>query len=215
MDSLDILVKQGKALYLGVSDTPAWVVAAANTYAQALGKTPFSVYQGRWNVMVRDFERDILPVCREFGMAICPWDVVGAGELKTAKQIEEPKAEGGHLRCGAEQSEAEAKVSAALEHVAGEVGVEPFTAVSIAYMMSRYPWVHPLTGRLKIEHLQQSIEALSIRLTPQQVEFLNSVTPFEPGFPHNLIGASAKTNFLLNANAKLAVVEPSKPIQLP
>jgi aryl-alcohol dehydrogenase-like predicted oxidoreductase len=59
MDSLHILVEQGKVLYLGISDTPAWIVSAANVYARSHGKTQFSVYQGRWNVMQRDFERDI------------------------------------------------------------------------------------------------------------------------------------------------------------
>jgi hypothetical protein len=59
MDSLHILVEQGKVLYLGISDTPAWIVSAANVYARAHGKTQFSVYQGRWNIMQRDFERDI------------------------------------------------------------------------------------------------------------------------------------------------------------
>lgn len=51
MDSLHILVESGKVLYLGISNTPAWVVAAANTYARDHGKTPFSVYQGQWNVL--------------------------------------------------------------------------------------------------------------------------------------------------------------------
>lgn len=53
MDSLHILVEQGKVLYLGISDSPAWVVSAANEYAKAKGKTQFSVYQGRWNIMLR------------------------------------------------------------------------------------------------------------------------------------------------------------------
>lgn len=72
MDTLHMLVEQGKVLYLGVSDTPAWIVAAANTYAVDHGKTPFSVYQGRWNVMNRAFERDIIPMARHFGMALAP-----------------------------------------------------------------------------------------------------------------------------------------------
>jgi aryl-alcohol dehydrogenase-like predicted oxidoreductase len=72
MDTLHILVEQGKVLYLGVSDTPAWWVAAACTYAIDHGKTPFSIYQGRWNVMTRAFERDIIPMARHFGMALAP-----------------------------------------------------------------------------------------------------------------------------------------------
>jgi aryl-alcohol dehydrogenase-like predicted oxidoreductase len=63
MDSLHILVQQGKVLYLGVSDTPAWIVASANRYARDHGKTPFSIYQGLWSIMSRDLERDVVPMC--------------------------------------------------------------------------------------------------------------------------------------------------------
>ena len=62
MDGLHTLVLQGKVLYLGVSDTPAWIVGTANTYARLTGKTPFTIYQGKWSIMDRDFERDILPM---------------------------------------------------------------------------------------------------------------------------------------------------------
>lgn len=70
------MVKSGKVLYLGISDTPAWIVSAANEYAKSHGKTQFSIYQGRWNVMLRDFERDILPMARHYGMALAPWDAI-------------------------------------------------------------------------------------------------------------------------------------------
>ena len=65
---MHILVEQGKVLYLGISDTPAYIVSAANMYARAHGKTPFSIYQGRWNIMLRDMEREVIPMCRHFGM---------------------------------------------------------------------------------------------------------------------------------------------------
>jgi aryl-alcohol dehydrogenase-like predicted oxidoreductase len=68
MNGLHNLVTQGKVLYLGVSDTPAWIVAKANTYARLTGKTPFCIYQGAWSIMQRDFERDILPMCLAEGM---------------------------------------------------------------------------------------------------------------------------------------------------
>ena len=63
VDALHALVLQGKVLYLGISDTPAWVVSQANTYARLMGKTPFAIYQGKWSIIDRDFERDILPMC--------------------------------------------------------------------------------------------------------------------------------------------------------
>lgn len=69
MDGLHHLVTQGKVLYLGVSDTPAWVVAKANSYAHANGKTAFCIYEGEWNIMLRDFERDILPLALHDGVS--------------------------------------------------------------------------------------------------------------------------------------------------
>ena len=70
MNHLHHLVVSGKVLYLGVSDTPAWIVATANQYARDNGKTPFVIYQGAWNVMERSFERDIIPMARQHGLAL-------------------------------------------------------------------------------------------------------------------------------------------------
>src|ERR1700748_1527126 len=138
MDALHILVVQGKVLYLGISDTPAWIVSAASTYAREQGKTQFSVYQGRWNVMLRDFERDILPMARHFGMALAPWDVLGGGKLQTKAHIKERIEAGEKLRGFGEmtfnQTPIEEKMSEALEKVADQVGVDSIQAVAIAYV---------------------------------------------------------------------------------
>ena len=67
MQALNALVLSGKVLYLGISDTPAWVVAKANQYARDHGKRTFVIYQGAWNIMLRDFEREIIPMAREEG----------------------------------------------------------------------------------------------------------------------------------------------------
>ncbi|CAI4726865.1 ALI_collapsed_G0045170.mRNA.1.CDS.1 [Saccharomyces cerevisiae] len=191
MDSLHILVQQGKVLYLGVSDTPAWVVSAANYYATSNGKTPFSVYQGKWNVLNRDFERDIILMARHFGMALAPWDVMGGGRFQSKKAMEERKKNGEGLRTfvgGPEQTELEVKISEALNKIAEEHGTESVTAIAIAYVRSKAKNVFPLVGGRKIEHLKQNIEALSIKLTPEQIEYLESIVPFDVGFPKSLIG---------------------------
>ncbi|KAL2817034.1 NADP-dependent oxidoreductase domain-containing protein, partial [Aspergillus cavernicola] len=207
MDSLHILVEQGKVLYLGISDTPAWIVSAANVYARSHGKTPFSIYQGRWNVMLRDFEREIIPMARHFGMALAPWDALGGGKFKSKKEIAWRKAQGEGLRSilSAEQSEEEAKMSAALEKVAGEHGITSLTAVALAYVMAKAPNVFPLVGGRKVEYLQDNIQALKIRLTAEQIGFLESQKPFDLGFPGNFIGPDPKVTgkacFLMAANA--------------
>ncbi|KAK0727694.1 putative aryl-alcohol dehydrogenase Aad14 [Lasiosphaeria miniovina] len=194
MDSLHILVEQGKILYLGMSDTPAWIVSAANYYARANNKTPISIYQGRWNVMMRDFEREIIPMARHFGMALAPWGALGSGKFQSSKAIQERKQRGEALRSiqGGEQSEAEAKMSEALCNVAAEHGIKSPTAVALAYVMSKYPYTYPIVGGRKVEHLRDNVKCLHISLTQQQIEYLEAVVPFDPGFPSNLIGPDPK-----------------------
>lgn len=82
MTSLNILVSQGKVLYLGICNTPAWVVVKCNEFARQRGLRPFSVYQGRWSAAERDLERDIIPMCKAEGMAIAPWGALGGGYFK-------------------------------------------------------------------------------------------------------------------------------------
>ncbi|KAJ5969657.1 hypothetical protein N7501_005905 [Penicillium viridicatum] len=221
MDSLHILVEQGKVLYLGISDTPPWVVSAANLYARSHGKTPFSIYQGRWNVMIRDFEREIIPMTRHFGMALAAWDCMGGGKFKTKEEIEQRKAQGQGLRSimGGDQTEEEAAMSAALSKVAKEHGIKSLTAVALAYVMAKAPNVFPLVGGRKVEHLKDNIEALKIRLTAEQIEYLESQKPFDVGFPSNFIGpdprVTGKTSFLMAASAPYSFVQAPKSITSP
>lgn len=195
MDSLHILVSQGKIMYLGISDSPAWVVSAANTYARAHGKTPFSIYQGRWNVMARDFEREILPMAAYHGLALAPWDVLGGGKFQTEQALKDRQKSGEGLRAllGAEQTEQEKKVSAALAKVAKEQGSESVTAIALAYVLAKPPYVFPIMGGRKTKHLEQNIKALTLKLTDDQVKHLESVTPLDVGFPGNFIGTDPKS----------------------
>lgn len=218
MDSLHILVEQGKVMYLGISDSPAWIVSAANYYARAHGKTPFSIYQGRWNIMLRDFEREIIPMARHFGMALAPWDVLGGGKFQSKAAIEERKKKNEGLRSmmgSSEQNEDEVKMSAALEEVANEHNVT-VTAVALAYVMSKTINVFPLVGGRKVEHLHDNIKALTIKLSDAQIKKLEDVRPFDVGFPNNFIGEnpaiSGQPNFLLGASASIAWQKLAKPI---
>ena len=220
MDALHELVVSGKVLYLGISDTPAWIVSAMNEYAKARGKTQISIYQGRWNIMLRDFERDIIPMARHYGMALAPWDVIGGGKFQTKKALEERKKNNEGLRSimgSGDQTEQEEKISAALEKVANEIGDVSISAVAIAYVMQRTINVFPIIGGRKVEHLQDNIKALSIHLTDKQIEFLESQTSFEPGFPNNFIGpdpkVSGKVEFgLLSSAAQYSFLRSAQPI---
>lgn len=84
MSGLNNLINAGKVLYLGISDTPAWVVVKANSYAKANGLRPFSVYQGKWHAGLRDMEKEIIPMCEDQNMAIMPSAALGEGKIKSA-----------------------------------------------------------------------------------------------------------------------------------
>lgn len=218
VDSLHLIVQQGKVLYLGISDTPAWVVSAANTYAKAHGKTQFSIYQGRWNVLLRDLEREIIPMTRQFGMAIAPWDVLGGGHFQTKEAMEERKKRGEPIRTAMAggQSDDEAKVSEVLAEVAAEHGIKSVTAVALAYVMAKTTNVFPIVGGRKVEHLQDNIQGLKIKLTDEQIDRLESVRPFDLGFPTNFVGEdpriSGKANTLTAAIAPFAFVRYPNPL---
>ncbi len=81
MRALDDMVRAGKVLYIGVSDTPAWIVSQANTLADLRGWTRFVGLQIRYSLIDRTAERDLLPMAREFDLAVTPWSVLGAGVL--------------------------------------------------------------------------------------------------------------------------------------
>lgn len=179
-------------------------------------------------------------MARHWGMAIAPWDAIGGGKFQTKKQLEERKKNNEGLRSifGGEQSENEAKISEALEKVANEHGIESPTAVALAYVMAKTPNVFPIVGGRKVsaitfakcrksianpplpcnqvEHLHQNIKSLEIKLSKENIEYLESILPFEPGFPNNFVGEdphlTGQASGLLGAVAPMSFVQARKPI---
>ncbi|KAF9041380.1 arylalcohol dehydrogenase [Panaeolus papilionaceus] len=193
MHSLHALVMQRKVYYLGMSDTPAWVVARANQYARHHALTPFVVYQGSWNIMDRAFERDIIPMARAEGMALAPWNVLAGGRIRSDAEEERRRqtGEGGRTfqtNGKWERNESERAVCRGLEKVASEVEAKNITSVAIAYLMHKTAYVFPIVGGRKIEHLLANVEALDISLNAEQMKYLEGLAPFDPGFPNSMIG---------------------------
>lgn len=196
MDSLHSLVQQGKVLYLGISDTPAWVVAEANTYARHTNKTPFSAYQGRWSLTTRDAEREVVPMARRFGMALCPWGVLGGGSLQTEEEMQQRRETGdtGRSRAYEIRSDEDRLVAEALSKVAAEIGSETTVQqVALAWIMSKAPYVFPIVGGRKVHYLRDNIKALKLRLTRAQIGTLEAAKPFDLGFPINFFGDDPQT----------------------
>ena len=107
-------------------------MSKANQYAKDYGKTPFSVYQGKWSVLERSFERDIIPMARSEGLALAPWAVLGAGKIRSDAEEQRRRETGEKGRTAFnpvwERTEEERKVCLVLEEVAKEVGVESITS---------------------------------------------------------------------------------------
>ncbi|KAG8168161.1 hypothetical protein KVR01_003850 [Diaporthe batatas] len=176
MQSLNHLVVQGKVLYLGVSDTPAWVVSKANQYARDHGLRQFCVYQGRWSAGSRDFEREIIPMCRDEGMGLAPWGALGGGAFKTEKQRNSQ--EGRKVQATEEQI----KVSGVLEKIANRKNTA-ITSVALAYVMHKTPYVFPIVGGRTIDHLKGNVEALKLHLSREDMKEIEGAVPFDHGFP--------------------------------
>jgi aryl-alcohol dehydrogenase-like predicted oxidoreductase len=179
MYALNDLVVSGKVIYLGISDTPAWIVSKANEFARAHHLRPFVVYQGKWSAADRDFERDIIPMCKAENMGLCPWGALGGGNFKTKAQRET-----GEGRKMAPASANQIKLSEVLEGIGKKKNV-PLTSIALAYVMHKTPYVHPIVGGRSIKHLKENIEALALELSDADIDEIEGAIPFDIGFPHN------------------------------
>ncbi|TLD26696.1 hypothetical protein PspLS_04956 [Pyricularia sp. CBS 133598] len=211
MQSLNQLVAAGKVLYLGISDAPAWVVSKANEYARNHGLRQFSVYQGKWSAASRDFERDIIPMAKDEGMALAPWGALGSGNFKTEEQRK--STEGRRFRPA---TEADIKISQVLETMAKRKG-SIITSVALAYVMHKSPYVFPIVGGRTVDHLKQNIEALALELTSEEIAEIEGAVPFDLGFPHVMLwGEKAPENrqqvWLVNMGGQFDYVPEPKPI---
>ncbi|KAF2762634.1 Aldo/keto reductase, partial [Pseudovirgaria hyperparasitica] len=214
MLSLNALLNQGKVLYLGASDMPAYVVAKANQYARDHGLRGFVVYQGRWSAANRDFERDVLHLARDEGMAIAPWGALGSGQFRTDAMRKEAEANGEKVRMSMGAMEGAVAVSKALENIAKKKGNVPMTSVALAYVMHKAPYVFPVVGCRKLEHLDKSIEAVGLKLEDDEIKEIEESSPFDPGFPLNAFGARPAENWMLNMAGVFDYVPPVQSISL-
>jgi len=184
---LDDLVSQGKVLYIGISDTPAWVVSMANTMADLRGWSRFVGLQIRYSLADRSAERDLLPMASALDIAVTPWSVLGTGVL-TGRYNANPKAEGRVGSSGA--AERDLKLAREVTLVAKAMGASP-SQVAIAWILSkrqpRHAPIIPILGASKVEQLKDNLGALEITLSPEHLRQLDDVSKIELGFPHEFL----------------------------
>lgn len=182
--ALDDQVRLGKVLYVGVSDTPAWVISRANAIADLRGWSPFVAVQFPYSVAARDAERELLPMAAACGLGVAAWGVLEAGVLTGKRQ---------HERRWPEDpvSERTERVAAALGEVADEHGCTPAQA-AIAWLRQRpdAPPVIPILGARRSEQLSENLAALALRLDDEAWAKLDAAGRPSLGFPGDFLGSS-------------------------
>jgi aryl-alcohol dehydrogenase-like predicted oxidoreductase len=189
MRSLDDMVRQGKVLYIGISDTPAWIVAQANTIAQYQGWTQFVALQVEYSLIQRTPERDLLPMAKAFDLAITPWSPLGAGVLtgKYNKPLQAGEEQGRLANSAAGTiSEKSLAIADVVSQVATEIGHTP-SQVAIAWLCAQSGIIIPIIGARKLSQFQDNLAALNVTLSPEHLQRLNEVSQIELGFPHDFL----------------------------
>lgn len=139
-------------------------------------------------------------MCIEEKMGFCPWNALGGGDFKTEEQRK--SGEGRKLFATAQTA---IDVSKVLEKVAKRHDTI-ITSIALAYVMHKTPYVHPIVGGRKIEHLKGNIEALKVKLSKEDMDEIEGAIPFDIGFPGNFISRDPSQNWLLGIVEKTQYV---------
>jgi aryl-alcohol dehydrogenase-like predicted oxidoreductase len=179
--TLDDLVSSGKVLYVGISDTPAWVVSQAVTLAELRGWSRFLGLQGPYSLADRDVERELLPMARSLDLTFTSWGMLEGGALtgKYLRDSDEPKR---YESVGPKANGIAEEVLA----VAHELGATP-AQVAIAWVRAQ-PWhIVPIVGARTEAQLRENLGALGVSLSAGQLERLEAASGFSTGFPRDFL----------------------------
>jgi 1-deoxyxylulose-5-phosphate synthase len=185
LEALHDVVKSGKARYIGASSMHAWQFAKALYLADLHGWTRFASMQPHYNLLYREEEREMLPLCEAEGIGVIPWSPQARGRLtrpwksaETARTKSDP-----YGRSLYEASESADR--AVVERVAGLAAARgvPMAQVALAWILSRRAVTAPIVGATKPGQLEDAVASLSLKLEPDELRLLE-----EPYVPHGIAG---------------------------
>jgi aryl-alcohol dehydrogenase-like predicted oxidoreductase len=189
MRALDDAVTAGKVLYVGLSDSPAWVATEANTLAALRGWSPFVAVQVEYSLLARTAERELLPMARVHGLGVTAWAPMGAGIL-TGKYTRPGRPDS--LRADANAgrlTERTVAIAHEVDRVAAEVGATP-AQVATAWVRQRGPGIIPVTGVRTTGQMGDVLGGVGLTLGDQHVAALSEVSGIDYGFPYDLLGSA-------------------------
>ncbi len=185
MEALHDVVRAGKARYIGASAMWAWQFQKALHVADRHGWTRFVSMQDHLNLIYREEEREMLPLCREEKIGVIPYSPLAAGRLTRDWTAESTlRSETDQIAKAKYDSTADADrlIVERVAEIAARYGVTR-THIALAWLLQKEPVAAPIIGATKISHLEDALGALSIKLTPEDVAYLE-----EPYVPHRIIG---------------------------
>ena len=184
LEALHDVVKCGKARYIGASSMYAWQFSKALNVSQQHGWTRFVAMQNYVNLLYREEEREMLPLCRDQGIAVIPWSPLARGRLTRDWDASSARSETDEFGRSlyAKTAEADRMVVQALTTVAAQLG-KPCAQVALAWLLGKSAITAPIIGATRLEQLDDAVAALDLQLSPEDVAALEV-----PYVPHAVVG---------------------------
>jgi aryl-alcohol dehydrogenase (NADP+) len=184
--ALHDIVRAGKARYIGASSMSAWQFAKMLYTADRHGWTRFCAMQNHYNLVYREEEREMVPLCREEGVGLIPWSPLArgflAGNRRRADYGDTERAKTDDFAHRLYYADSDFTVADRVVDLAGRLGVKP-TAVALAWLLAQPGVTAPIVGASRLAHLDDAVGALEVRLSPADLAFVE-----EPYQPHRVLG---------------------------
>jgi aryl-alcohol dehydrogenase-like predicted oxidoreductase len=186
METLNDIVRAGKARYIGASSMWAWQFATANYVARMNGWTPFVSMQNHYNLVYREEEREMIPYCIEEGIGLIPWSPLArgflAGNRTKAKSDATTRSQTDRLAHDYYYEDTDFQIVERVSEVAQQHSKSP-AQIALAWMLSKPHITSPIIGATKMKHLEEAVAALEIALSEDEIAYLE-----EPYQPHSILG---------------------------
>ncbi|MEV4111795.1 aldo/keto reductase [Nonomuraea sp. NPDC049695] len=192
---LDDLVRSGKVLYAGISDTPAWQVSRMQAIADLRGWAPLIALQIEYSLVERTVERDLIPMAREMGLGVIPWSPLASGVLtgkySRADLDQEVSADPSGTRknvaaANGSLTERALDIADVVKQVASDLGVTP-SQVALAWTTLNPGVTAPIVGARTLRQLEDNLTALEVRFSESHLATLEEASRVDLGFPHEFL----------------------------
>lgn len=182
--ALDDMVRAGKIHYIGISDTPAWIVSRMNAIAELRGWTQFVGLQIKYSLLERTVERELLPMARKLDLAVTPWAVIGGGIL--SGKYNKNKDEEGRAKIYQSINDESLRIADEVIKVADEIGCTP-SQVAINWVRQQPGVIIPIIGAKTEKQLKDNLNSLKFSLSEDQIKKLSETSKIDLGFPHEFL----------------------------